>query len=366
MNKTIRLAQFALLITFVALFVGFFAQSGITQSINITPPPGDKEIGGGVPIEEGDVLEAIPMTTRITWKDTDIYMRDLSMDREIQITKDFSLNDQDMPDIWGNKIVWMDDRNGNYDVYMYDLYLNKETQITTDPNDQGYPKIWNNRIVWWDWRNDNGDVYMYNLLTGQETRITYDGWQAFPDIAGNRIVWENDEDSSTDQNWDIYMLDLSTEQKIQITDHEGNQTAPVVYGDRIAWTDYRNDIYGDIYMFNLLTGRETAIAAIPGTTQAGPSIWGNKIVWMDGRNDNYRYDIYLYNIATATEFQITANEKMQYGPDIYGHKVVWIDWRNASNHVYMYDLSKGQETQINNHGPSESASIFAPLLFPIF
>jgi hypothetical protein len=34
----------------------------------------------------------------------------------------------------GDRIVWWDNRNGNWDIYMYDLATQTEAQITTDPN----------------------------------------------------------------------------------------------------------------------------------------------------------------------------------------------------------------------------------------
>ena len=81
------------------------------------------------------------------------------------------------PAIWGDRIVWMDDRNGNRDVYMYDLKTNKEIPICTAEEDQGHPAIWGDRIVWRDERNGNEDIYIsassgtvtINVATGATT-----------------------------------------------------------------------------------------------------------------------------------------------------------------------------------------------------
>ena len=39
--------------------------------------------------------------------------------------------DQIRPAIYGDRIVWQDERNGNWDTYMYDLSTSTETSITS-------------------------------------------------------------------------------------------------------------------------------------------------------------------------------------------------------------------------------------------
>src|SRR5574344_1792401 len=49
------------------------------------------------------------------------------------------------PDVYGNTIVWQDDRNGNYDIYMYDISTKKEIH-TTDKSNQISPDIYGNKV----------------------------------------------------------------------------------------------------------------------------------------------------------------------------------------------------------------------------
>src|SRR6266571_850217 len=107
---------------------------------------------------------------------------------ERQITTD--PHDQERAAISGDRIVWLDSRNGNNDIYMFDLATGTARQVTTDPNDQAAPAISGDRIVWTDGRNGNFDIYMYDLATGTERQITTDpSNQIEPAISGNRIVW---------------------------------------------------------------------------------------------------------------------------------------------------------------------------------
>ena len=63
-------------------------------------------------------------------------------------------SDQYSPVIYGNKIAWEDDRNGNCDIYIYDLSTKKQIH-TTNTSHQSSPDIYGNRIVWIDDRNGN-------------------------------------------------------------------------------------------------------------------------------------------------------------------------------------------------------------------
>ena len=78
------------------------------------------------------------------------------------------------PSIYGNKIVWTDDRNGNTDIYIQDLST-KEQIHTTNTAAQHSPDIYENKVVWEDERNGGHDIYLQDLSTKKQTRITTSG-----------------------------------------------------------------------------------------------------------------------------------------------------------------------------------------------
>ena len=72
-------------------------------------------------------------------------------------------------------------------------------------------------------------------------------------------------------------------------------------------------------------------------SRCSPAIYGDRVVWEIIRNEGSNNDIYMYNVSTSKETQITTSGKANY-PAIYEDKVVWTDYRNENNHIYMCNL----------------------------
>jgi beta propeller repeat protein len=145
------------------------------------------------------------------------------------------------PDIYGNKIVWQDNRNGDWDIYMYDLSTQKETQITTNSSDSINPVIYGNNIVWQDNRNGNWQIYAYDLVTHQEIHTPDKSNQINPDIYGNKIVWTDDRNG----NPDIYMGTISYLPVAAFSAYPTTGTHPL----NVQFTDKSTDAYYNYWNF---------------------------------------------------------------------------------------------------------------------
>jgi len=269
---------------------------------------------------------------KIAWYDNrngnwDIYIYDLSTKKE---TSTLNKSDQYSPDIYSNNIVWTDTRNGKTEIYLEDLSTKKQTRIINNKVDNWDPAIYGNKIVWTGYPGEDYEgynIYMYDISTKKEQMIAAQAYS--PDIYGNRVVWANDNAGYSD----IYMYDLSTNKQTQITNN-GLANSPAIYGNKVVWTDMRNG-NADIYMYDISTKKEKRITTNPSASYS-PKIYGDRIVWDDDRNGNW--DIYVYDLATRQESH-TTDKSDQYNPDIYGDRIVWTDMRNGNADIYMGTLS---------------------------
>ncbi len=174
----------------------------------------------------------------------DVYMYDLSTGTESPVIEHEeyvspSFSGGRYVSIYDDKIVWHDWRNGNADVFLYDVSEGTETQITDDPLDQGFPDIYGDIIVWEDNRNsprpfnpdtEQKDIFMYDLSDGTESEVSTDPerLEKLPAIHGDRIVWTRNED--------VMMYDLATDTESTIATGAGILSMPDIHSHRIVWT----------------------------------------------------------------------------------------------------------------------------------
>ena len=245
----------------------------------------------------------------------DIYMCNLDTKIETRITTNSS--SQCSPAISDQAIVWQDYRNGNWDIYMYNLDTGITTQVTTNNKDQRHPDISGQTIIWIDYRNDSskfgcGEIYSYDIRNGIETQITIANQQecrGSASIYNNKIVYGDYNSPSFGYSSNLYIYDLATKTEKQIIskDHDmmifyEQEYLFDIYDNKIVWSgrdtrDTTPNITG-IYMYDLDTGIKTEITT-NNASQVYPAIHNNRIVWIDRHFDEppIGMDVYFYKFT---------------------------------------------------------------------
>lgn len=185
MKQKERAYSIALASAFIifSIFVSSAASPIGNDPHNFTVP--EISSGAGDPSDDQILFDEVSSEETVTATESIQVAAPKIIEKRITTSK----SEQHAPVIYGNKIVWEDNRNGNWDIYMYDLSTNKETKITTNSSDQNSPDIYSNRVVWIDTRERDIDysIYMLDLSTKKQTEIA-NGYLDSPAIYNNLIV----------------------------------------------------------------------------------------------------------------------------------------------------------------------------------
>ncbi|MDM7912962.1 MAG: biopolymer transporter Tol, partial [Methanotrichaceae archaeon] len=292
----------------------------------------------------------------------DIYSYNLTTKTERAIV--LNSYHQGYPTVYGKYVAWLDVRRGNPDIYLYDLERDIEIPVATLPTVQqatdgkGDPYqvkahqssriLSDNKVVWMDNSQGNSQIVMRYFIADPLLLLSTD----YPSTNGSMMVWS---DNRRGSDWDIYGFDFFSRAEKPICRAEGDQLHPQASGGKVVWSDYRNGD-SDIYMVDTATGIESAIASGKGD-QVLPSISGDKIVWMD--NTSGDWDVYLYENknGNGTTRPIYKGPSQQMYPIISSDLIVWQDNRNRDWDVYVFDLKNGSETKLTGEGDQISPHV---------
>ena len=97
------------------------------------------------------------------------------------------------PDIDGDNVVYVGkDAAGGDQIFRYSVSAATTTQLTTATSAKSQPRVSGNRVVWGDQRSGDYDIYSYDLTAKTETLIigTAGVDETLGDIDGDRVVYQ--------------------------------------------------------------------------------------------------------------------------------------------------------------------------------
>jgi beta propeller repeat protein len=329
-----------------------------------------------------------PSDVRKTWYILTFNLETGDKSRIFESPEDFLL---ESPSIYENWIVWaacnyteeisfgpmITTDMLNWDVFLYDLGTGEVKQITTDGHTQISPRIYGNTIVWLDNRDSADkpwphyyDVYAYDISTGKERRLTTGNSIESHDISisGNLVAWTDNRNDAPETridtdppvpNHDIYLYNLSTEREQQITTDSGEDYAPVIDNGRILFQRKIAERNVDLFLYDTRDGTERQIST-GGYVRADsyPGIDGKAIVWADTSlsekntiEDMYESmyresdmpwsrsaEIYSYNLSSQKQTLLVSSEKNEFTVNNEGQEVKYISYQVWRNPVISSDF----------------------------
>ncbi|HWR64284.1 MAG TPA: hypothetical protein VN365_07780 [Candidatus Thermoplasmatota archaeon] len=195
------------------------------------------------------------------------------------------------------------------------------------------------------------NLYIYNITTGETDNVLVGGNIVFPKISENRVVYYD----FVYMGFKMYNINTSEKTDLIVTNWPGGGSDSFqFYGDYIVYENTDSDMYStEIFLYNITTGENIQLTESPGEDYPGnPCIYKNTVAWQlsEGNlNDIVMYDIDSNKYTRVTNTSQFASETY---PSIYENTIVYsyfyYDKINGTilYGLKMYNIGTGDETTI--------------------
>ena len=231
--------------------------------------------------------------------------------------------DQKVPDLRGGRLVWQDNRGGDWNVFTLDLAGGAPVDLTPgQPADQERPRTDGRYVVWQDRRSGNWDIFLYDLQAGTTMPFATEvADQENPVVAAPWVVWQENRGGQ----YDLVARNIDTGESVELSGGDPgshDQIRPAISGTTVAFEDYRFGL-GEIFTYDLLARQERRLTDNI-DNQTRPSIDGSTVVWVDQRHANR--DLYMFDLGSGAERRLTFTPTDETDPSVRSGLVVYVDF----------------------------------------
>lgn len=217
-----------------------------------------------------------------------------------------SYNEIGRPSIDGTNVVW---REGNQDQYgsqirVYDLTYNS---IRTLSSYKFYsnPVIAGNLVAWFETdtycaassyrlctpANAQWNLVVYDLASSTSKIVAYNVDTKYaPSLSVSRVVWS----ARVNGQYDLFQYNHNFGVIERLTNDELEEVNPVTANGRVAYVSMPYSGAPRIVRVITLADRSTIAMQYAGANQEGPAISGNRVAWSETRDDSR---IYVYDFS---------------------------------------------------------------------
>lgn len=212
------------------------------------------------------------------------------------------------PNIDGNILAYEDKASGNLDIRAIDLSTGELRQVTTELTVDSRPSVCNGIIVWEKLSKGYCGISSYNWETNQVTPLVTDPNRELrrPDTNGQWAVYDGCNVDEGDLERDIYLYNLETGAETRLEIPSCQKNAKISRdGDYVIFEDLNTEGVYHLKLWHIPSSKVFDIPT-PSGGQFLNDIDGNRIVYTDDRN-NY-YDIYMYQFDYVTDQPVTVDK----------------------------------------------------------
>jgi hypothetical protein len=210
-------------------------------------------------------------------------------------------------------------------------------------------------VVWaWPYMYSNY-LYFYDIQTGEIDTVYVGGDIVYPKISENRVVYYD----FVYMGFKMYNIPTGEITDLIVTNWEVAESDGFqFFGDYIVYENFYPDLYStEIYLYNIATSENIQLTDSPGDDYSeNPCIYENIVAWQ--LNEGNIADIVMYNIDSTEYTRVTNTSQFasETFPSIYDNTIVYsylyYDKVNGTllYGLKMYDIAAGDETTIFTAG----------------
>ena len=195
---------------------------------------------------------------------------------------------------------------------------------------------------------DGTHLYIYNITTGETNNVLVGGDIVFPKISEERVVYYD----FSYMGFKMYDIDTSEETDLIVTNWGGGGSdAFQFFGDYLVYENYESDMYStEIFLYNVQTSENNQLTDTPGDDYTeNPCIFDNNVAWQ--LSEGNLNDIVMYDLDSGQYTRVTNTSKFESetSPSLYENTIVfsyfYYDKLNGTSlyGLKTYDITTGDE-----------------------
>ena len=254
------------------------------------------------------------------------------------------------PFIYNDLIIWYSQST----FWIYNISTSEINEVKTELSDISTAYIDGNSVFLVEYQRSRNPkkfkLYTFNLLTEELKSLNIFGIKEYFRVHNNYGVAEVEDG--------VILFNLESESQISLSK---SGFFPSVHNDLVIWWGKGGIV---MYLYEISTGNISELDIGTKNQYVSPGFGGHRIIQPDIYNEKIVYvgmehayrgddedpingqeDIYLYDLETKSDYQISNDSLFERSSEIYGDYIVWASYNTETNgKIFTHRLSRNKST----------------------